>query len=197
MRLTTLLILLPLLGGCAELLGMRPGWGDDPRLSMHKSPLEQVEEVLAYGRYVDGLRNFESGSRDALDREYRTMKQLVGEHYWVVHRVQLAWLLALPGSRFQDTAKALKELRGVREEMGPGSGPMHDLLAWMNGIIEYRRGLYRKLGNSRSRYAGEKAHSEALAAEKQGLLEENAELIRKINALADIESRIDERNLVP
>lgn len=195
-RLAALLILTCSLTGCSGMPGFWAIEGNDS--SPQPSSSEQVRQVLAYSRHLDELRTSSNGSRDALDREYRSIQALVsGGQPSIVEQIKLAWLTALPGSRFQDTAQALRDLQRVREQLAPSTGPLRDLVSWMSEIIRYRRSLYRKLRAQRVLRAAEATRREALEEEVASLQRLNADLSEKIGVLADVDHRIDERTLLP
>jgi hypothetical protein len=186
-----LLAALSLLGACAELEALNrsaqlSGQGAD------QSPQGQVAEVLAYVRYVDGLHTLDSQLNTALQGEYQTLDRVVREYRRPVNRIKLAWLLALPGTRFQDSNRSLELLREVGAELGPGPSEIHDMVAWMRRMIDYQSQLALKLKRVRSWLRV--AKSEGSKMEQQNLLlkEQSTELRQKINALTHIETGIDD-----
>jgi len=192
-KLLLAMLMAGVLGGCAELEALNrdaqfSGQGAD------SSPQGQVVEVLAYVRYVDGLKMLDSQVKTALQSEYQTLDRVVREYRRPVNRIKLAWLMALPGTRFQDSNRSLELLNEVGGQLGPGPSPIHDLVAWMSRTIAYQSDLALKLRGSRSRLRITKSARSKLEQQNSVLQEQSIELQQKINALTHIETGIDDTN---
>jgi len=192
-KLLLAMLMAGMLGGCAELDALNrdaqfSGQGAD------SSPQGQVVEVLAYVRYVDGLKMLDSQVKTALQSEYQTLDRVVREYRRPVNRIKLAWLMALPGTRFQDSNRSLELLNEVGGQLGPGPSPIHDLVAWMSRTIAYQSDLALKLRGSRSRLRITKSARSKLEQQNSVLQEQSIELQQKINALTHIETGIDDTN---
>ena len=181
------------LSGCAELEALNRGAGLAGE-GMDSSPQGQVSEVLAYVRYVDGLDMLDSQLKPALQNEYQTLERVVREHRQPVNRIKLAWLLALPETRFHDSKRSLELLQHVSGQLTPGPGPVHDLVGWMSGMISYQRELARKASKTRSRLRAAQSQSRELEIQNSLLQEQSTELQQKIDALTQIEAGIDDTN---
>ena len=152
----------------------------------------QVAEVLAYVRYVDGLRMLDSELKTALQGEYQTLQRVVREYRRPVNRIKLAWLVALPGTGFQDSKHSIELLADVVDQLGPGPSPIHDLVGWMRITISYQRELAKKARGTRSRLRAAQTLGRKLEQQNSLLQEHSTELQQKINALTHIETGIDD-----
>jgi len=183
------LLLLLSINGCAELDALRQAHhlstGD-------ASPQGQVAEVLAYVRYVDGLRTLDAKPARALQSEYQTLDRVVREGRRPANRVKLAWLIALPGIRFQDSNRSLKLLANVTKEFEPGPNVIHDLIGWMRSVVTSQRDSALKLRRTRARLRVAQGQNEDLQLSTQSMQEQVTDLQQKINALTNIETGIDD-----
>lgn len=185
-----------LLQGCAELQSLQAAMA--PRPSPVSSAVSaQVAQVLAYVRYTDELRTSGADSDAALRQKVDEMNQAVQERQGVVERLKLAHLLSIPGTPFQDSARSVRLLDTVRSDYAGTIGPITDLADWMSGNIDYTQQLELELRNYKARFVRERARRSGLERDKETLGQENAELRSTINALTDIELKIDESTLVP
>jgi len=190
-RLLLAALVLSSLSACAELDALNrnaqlSGQGVDP------TPQGQVAEVLAYVRYVDGLQTLDSKVKTALQSEFQTLDRVVREHRRPVNRIKLAWLMSLPGTRFQNSKRSLELLGDVSTQLGVGPSPIHDLVGWMRSMIAYQNQLALKAKRSRSRLRAAQAQSRTLEQQNSLLTEQGIELQQKINALTHIETGIDD-----
>lgn len=190
-RMIAVALVLVSLAGCAELEALNrsvqhAGAGGD------SSAQGQVVEVLAYVRYVDGLQTLDSEVKSALQSEYQTLDRLVREYRRPVNRIKLAWLMSLPGTRFQDSNRSLELLDDVSGQLGPGPSPIHDLVGWMRRSISYQSQLALKERSARSRLRVARTQARKLEQQNSLLQEQGAELQQKINALTHIETGIDD-----
>lgn len=176
-----------LLSGCQQLDALRHAGLD----GADDSPQAQVVEVLAYVRYVDGLRTLESKPGAALQSEFETLEGVVREHRRPVNRIKIAWLQALPGTRFHNTRRSLELLSNVTKELGPGPSPIRDLVSWMASMISYQRDMTLKLNRSRARLRTARSQNEQLQQQAESLQEQRTDLQQKIDALTNIETDID------
>ena len=189
-RLMLAVLVISGLVGCAELDALNRhaqySEGADP------SAQGQVVEVLAYVRYVDGLKTLDSEVKTALQSEFQTLDRLVREYRRPVNRIKLAWLVSLPGTRFQDSNRSLELLGKVSDQLGPGPSPIHDLVGWMRSTISWQRRLALKASSARSRLRVARAQVQKLEQQNSLLQEQGSELQQKINALTHIETGIDD-----
>jgi len=190
-RMLLAVLMSSILGGCAELDALNrnaqfSGQGADP------SAQGQVAEVLAYVRYVDGLQTLDSKVKTALQTEFQTLDGVVREYRRPVNRIKLAWLMSLPGTRFQDSNRSLELLQDVSGQLGPGPSPIHDLVGWMRSAIAYQSKLALKASSTRSRLRVAQGQSRKLEQQNSLLKEQGVELQQKINALTNIETGIDD-----
>ena len=179
------------LNGCAELdaLNRRAQF---PYQGADSSAQGQVAEVLAYVRYVEGLQTLDPEVKTALQTEFQMLNRVVREYRQPVNRLKLAWLMSLPGTRFQDSNHSLELLGEVSAQLGPGPGPIHDLIGWMGKMIAYQSKLALKLRTLRSRLRMAQAQVRELEQQNGLLQEQSTELQQKIHALTHIETGIDD-----
>lgn len=157
MRRFVLLLVIALMSllaaGCGMLRSLETGgepWvrADGPR------PLSNSESLLMYFEYVRKLQASE------LAREHDAVRQLYAASRSDFNRVRYAMLLSIPGTAFNDDARALEALETLLKNQ---NAALHNLAVMVHAQIQDQRraqGLQQKL--------------EALRLLEKNLLERNA-----------------------
>lgn len=105
--------------------------------------IESVEDFLSYGAWLRSIR------APSLEQEYTTAAAAQADDPSASHRIRLALLLSLPGTSFQDTARARAQLEHVLGDTDEAARPYHDLARFLKAVLDERRQVESTLTDER------------------------------------------------